>query len=202
VCTCTRTGYVTILYVVQYCSYGHGHKITLRTYKTEQNQSPLSLVALFQFVDKSLDTKAHTPTKIKTKSYPFLLFRKHTALPGLMFDRPPTRHPSLDDLRGYGRRAAAAGGRGRGRQPARDDVNAGDDAYDRAEAAAALKLPPIRTSSNDAAAVSVDSSRCLHPQSRVCRNLRYNLHQLKIRSQDELYRALVAAVVVRSSPFF
>ena len=102
-----------------------------------------------------------------------------------MFDRS-TRHPSLDDLRGYGRSntvanltngydtAAPAGGR--------SSPN-GHRIMD--------KLPPIANNN-----LPYDHTKCLHPQSRICENLRYNLHQLRIRSFEDTYQALIDAIVV------
>ena len=37
---------------------------------------------------------------------------------------------------------------------------------------------------------------CFHPQSRICSNLRYNLHQMRVRSQRDPYTTLVEAVAV------
>ena len=56
----------------------------------------------------------------------------------------------------------------------------------------ALKLPPISKQQRDAA---YDFTKCLHPQSRICENLKYSLHQLRIRQQQQVYQALVDAVV-------
>ena len=135
--------------------------------------------------------------------------RKGTALPGLvMFDRP-TRHPSLDDIRGYGRtrynpnpRGIVGAGYGRGppvqqqlsvpvpqqqqQQPldravAYGGVGAGAGSGDSANFAAdALKLPPLLPGERGAAAglnrqlreAALDYTKCLHPQSRICENLR------------------------------
>ena len=170
---------------------------------------------------------------------PFLLFRDSSAFPGLMFDRGPTRHPSLDDIRGYGRR----GGAGKGRDPAGVQIPAinitpsnsrqnltsklikspqyltvptlvfvlgfggfsdGNESSTAVAAPAAavtgrgggghadLKLPPISRQQRDAA---LDFTKCLHPQSRICENLKYSLHQLRIRQQQQIYQALVDAVV-------
>ncbi len=119
------------------------------------------------------------------------LYRKSTALPGLMFERP-TRHPSLDDIRGYGRRRR--GGldqrRGNGGLDQPPAANLSGESADRIESL--LHLPPISRTQREAA---VDFTKCLHPQSRICENLKYNLHQVKIRAQAELRQALVDSVV-------
>lgn len=39
-------------------------------------------------------------------------------------------------------------------------------------------------------------SNCRHPQARMCDNLKYNLHQLKMRGQRDAYMSIVDAVVV------
>ncbi len=37
---------------------------------------------------------------------------------------------------------------------------------------------------------------CRHPQGRICDNLKYGLHQMKIRGQREAYLAVIEAVIV------
>ena len=37
---------------------------------------------------------------------------------------------------------------------------------------------------------------CRHPQGRICENLKYGLHQMKIRGQREAYLAVVDSVIV------
>ncbi len=101
-----------------------------------------------------------------------------------MFERP-TRHPSLDDIRGYGRRFRQY------RQPAQPGqrvqpvdralvyggVGAGAGSGDSADA---LKLPPLAGGdvvhttalSRQQREAALDYTKCLHPQSRICENLR------------------------------
>ena len=37
---------------------------------------------------------------------------------------------------------------------------------------------------------------CFHPQARICTNIKYNLHQMRVRSQKDAYMAVVDAVAV------
>ena len=37
---------------------------------------------------------------------------------------------------------------------------------------------------------------CVHPQARICDNLRYSLEQLKLRTDKDLYLAIVESVVI------
>eukprot|EP00094_Tigriopus_californicus_P000190 TCALIF_00184-PA protein Name:"Similar to CG45057 TPPP family protein CG45057 (Drosophila melanogaster)" AED:0.09 eAED:0.10 QI:78/0.8/0.83/1/0.8/0.83/6/149/296 len=64
-----------------------------------KSQSHLDVIT--EASEESRNSTPNTSSTLTQLLSPTLL-RKNTALPGLMFDRP-TRHPSLDDLRGYGR---------------------------------------------------------------------------------------------------
>ncbi|XP_071744301.1 uncharacterized protein [Lepeophtheirus salmonis] len=45
-----------------------------------------------------------------------------------------------------------------------------------------------------------DPEYCRHPQSRICDNLKYNLQQLKLRSQKDTYLAVVDAAIIGPEP--
>ena len=104
-----------------------------------------------------------------------------------MFERP-TRHPSLDDLRGYGRRRGTEG-----------YTSAGDmDQRHFASNDSVVKLPPINNggSPGNSTGFIDDYLRCSHPQARICQNLRYNLHQLRLRGHEDKLQTIVDSVVV------
>ncbi|XP_059087154.1 uncharacterized protein LOC131883658 isoform X2 [Tigriopus californicus] len=133
-----------------------------------KSQSHLDVIT--EASEESRNSTPNTSSTLTQLLSPTLL-RKNTALPGLMFDRP-TRHPSLDDLRGYGRNMS----------------------YDRespGQRLDGLKLPPIANNN-----LPYDHTKCLHPQSRICENLRYNLHQLRIRNFEDTYQTIIDAVVI------
>jgi len=108
-----------------------------------------------------------------------------------MFERP-TRHPSLDDIRGYGR---GGGGQSRSRRAYEQQFYAAESPPEvkgksislHANGELQLRLPPLNSNSNLAQQTrlllsnmtraqreaALDPNKCLHPQSRICENLRF-----------------------------
>ncbi len=147
-----------------------------------KSQNNLDVIA-----EASDESRASTPkfvaAALKAVNSPRLL-RKNTALPGLMFDRP-TRHPSLDDLRGYGRKKPQHNNNSRA------GLGSGP-AYDHHQFH--TKLPPLRQVKAYDSMVNED--KCFHPQSKICENLKHSLHMLKVRGHNDVFESLVGAVVV------
>ncbi len=118
-----------------------------------------------------------------------------------MFERRPTRHNSLDDLRGYGRKYSihGVGGDGGGGYTSADDQPVGyhSQQYNgntyKSQNEAFVRLPPITGGGGGGARQmqqynpGLDDGRnpyyfqCVHPQAKICQNLRHvrlNLYAL------------------------